>query len=361
MAMHDKTITTSGATLFFTALMAVCIAVGIAVPGQAWAEEFQAASAQGVSTQAKVINVVDFGNASTTIQDGAVPLLTAESAYADGYELYDEWWESEDGSELHQNPVENAKAESHIEKAVLGDIYYYSLTFRALDGNTFAEDVVLTESNEPIVDDDVVPDVSEDGKTVTFYCFREVVCGQASALDFTGAKLTWTSKAYTGKVLAPSVTGVKLDGRAAKLGDEYQIRYSTGKSLVSKPVSRNVGYYMLEVAGENGISGNQWFMYQIDPKATALKNLKAGKKQFTVTWKKQAAETTGYKIQYSTTKNFAKKTTKTVTVKSPKTTSKKIAKLKAKKTYYVRICTYNKVESAELASKWSAAKTVTTK
>ena len=53
-----------------------------------------------------------------------------------------------------------------------------------------------------------------------------------------------------------------------------------------------------------------------------------------VTWKKAASQTTGYRIAYSTNKNF--KNVKYVKVKGIKKTSKTINKLKAKKKYYVK-------------------------
>ena len=74
--------------------------------------------------------------------------------------------------------------------------------------------------------------------------------------------------------------------------------------------------------------------------------MSAAKKGFTVKYKKQATQTTGYQIQYATDKNF-KKNKKTVTVKKNKTTSVKVKKLKAKKKYYVRVRTYKNVKDAD--------------
>ncbi|MCM1434389.1 MAG: fibronectin type III domain-containing protein [Clostridiales bacterium] len=90
----------------------------------------------------------------------------------------------------------------------------------------------------------------------------------------------------------------------------------------------------------------------------------AGKKKFTVKWKKQSAQTTGYEIQYATDSKFTQNK-KTVTVSKNKTTSKVVSKLKAKKKYYVRIRTYKTVKvngkNTKIYSSWSKAKTVTTK
>ena len=71
--------------------------------------------------------------------------------------------------------------------------------------------------------------------------------------------------------------------------------------------------------------------FQIVPKATKITKITAAAKGFTVTWKKQPKSTTGYQIQYSTGKKFAKKTTKTKTVKKASAAKLTVKKLKAKK------------------------------
>ena len=98
----------------------------------------------------------------------------------------------------------------------------------------------------------------------------------------------------------------------------------------------------------------------INPKGTTLKKLTAGKKKLTVKWKKQAAQTTGYEIQYSTNKNF-KSGNKTVTVKGAKKASKVIKGLKSKKKYYLRIRTYKTVNGKKYYSSWSKSKSVKVK
>jgi len=84
------------------------------------------------------------------------------------------------------------------------------------------------------------------------------------------------------------------------------------------------------------------------------------KAQLKVTWKKQATQTTGYQVQYSTDKNF-KKGNKTVTVKGAKTTSKTISKLTKGKKYYVRVRTYKTVNKTNFYSGWSKSSSVTVK
>ena len=93
--------------------------------------------------------------------------------------------------------------------------------------------------------------------------------------------------------------------------------------------------------------------------STQITSIKAGNKSFTVKWKKKSC--TGYQVQYSTSKKFAKKNTKTVKVKKAKTTKATVKKLKGKKKYYVRVRTYKTVKKKKYYSKWSANYSVTTK
>lgn len=72
----------------------------------------------------------------------------------------------------------------------------------------------------------------------------------------------------------------------------------------------------------------------------------------------------GYQLQYSTNKKFAK-SVKTSTISKNTTIKKTVKKLSAKKTYYVRVRTYKTVKvgkkSVKIYSGWSAAKKVKTK
>ncbi|MGN0522782.1 MAG: fibronectin type III domain-containing protein, partial [Eubacterium sp.] len=106
-------------------------------------------------------------------------------------------------------------------------------------------------------------------------------------------------------------------------------------------------------------SGTKTLYFYIKPKSTSISSLTAGSKKFTVKWKKQATQTTGYQIQYSTSSKFSN--AKTVTISKNSTTSKTISSLSAKKKYYVRVRTYKVVNGTKYYSSWSKAKYVTTK
>lgn len=101
------------------------------------------------------------------------------------------------------------------------------------------------------------------------------------------------------------------------------------------------------------------------PKGTKILKLSAASRGFIVKWKKQRKQTTGYEIQYSTGRKFAKKTTKKVMIKSNKKVSRKISGIKPKKKYYVRIRTYRTTKmngrTAKVYSRWSGVRSVKTK
>lgn len=169
--------------------------------------------------------------------------------------------------------------------------------------------------------------------------------------------LSKTSYTYNGKIQKPSITVKDSKGRALKDKTDYTISMPKGM--------KNVGRYTLTVTLKGNYKGTVKKTFDIVPKGTSISKVTAKKKGFTVKWKKQSSQTSGYEIAYSTSRKFAKKDTKTATVKKSKTTSKSVSKLKAKKKYYVKIRTYKTVKvngkSVKIYSGWSKAKKVTTK
>ena len=91
------------------------------------------------------------------------------------------------------------------------------------------------------------------------------------------------------------------------------------------------------------------------PKKPEMKKLTAGKKKFTVQWKKDK-KTDGYQVQYSTDKKF-KKNVKSVNV-SKKSTKATVKKLKKGKTYRVRVRSYKKINGKKYYSGWGKVKSV---
>ena len=184
------------------------------------------------------------------------------------------------------------------------------------------------------------------------------VCGDTTEVTIAYPKtveLSTTSYTYNGKVKKPSVT-VK-DSNGNKIASStYTVTYPSGR--------KNVGKYTVTIKFKDNYSGTVKRSFTIKPKSTSISKVTAKKKGFTVQWKKQATQTTGYEIQYAANSKFTKNK-KTVTVSKNQTTSKTITKLSANKKYYVRVRTYKTVKvngkSTKIYSSWSKYKTVTTK
>jgi hypothetical protein len=121
----------------------------------------------------------------------------------------------------------------------------------------------------------------------------------------------------------------------------------------------NIGLATITIKGKGNYSGTATVTFKINPKKTASFKLKAGKKAFTASWKKDA-KVTGYQIWYSTDKKMSK-SVKKVTVTKYKTIAKTVKKLKAKKTYYVKIRSYKTVSKVKYYSAWSTIKKIKTK
>lgn len=162
--------------------------------------------------------------------------------------------------------------------------------------------------------------------------------------------LSKSSCVYDGKVKKPTVTVKDVYGNTINR-NYYTVTYSNNKY---------VGKATVKITFKTKFNGSVSKAFKIVPKSTSISTLTAGKKGFTVKWKKQSTQTTGYQIQYSTDKNF-KTNNKTITVTNSKTTSKKLSKLKAKKKYFVRIRTYKTAGGTKYYSAWSKSKSVTTK
>ena len=200
---------------------------------------------------------------------------------------------------------------------------------------------------------------SKDGKRTATYICTGCKATYTKTLQtyykVNNIKLSKTAYTYNGKMQRPSVTVKDSKGKTLKKGTDYTVSYSSG--------CKNVGRYTVKVTLKGNYSGTKSLTYNINPKGTSVSKVKAAKKGFKVTWKKQATQTTGYQVQYSTSSKFKK--AKTVTISKNKTTSKSVGKLSAKKKYYVRVRTYKTVKiggkSVKLYSGWSKAKSVTTK
>lgn len=177
------------------------------------------------------------------------------------------------------------------------------------------------------------------------------VCGaEETKKDPATVTMSKNSFVYSGKVQKPVVVVKDSKGRIIPSAG-YTITYSKG--------CKAVGKYALKLTFKGNYRGTINRTYTIVPKATSISSVLSGKKTFTINWKKQTTESSGYEVQYATASSF--KGAKTVAVTSSKITSKKIAAVTSKRKYYVRVCAYKKVGNTKYYSAWSGVKTVVVK
>lgn len=165
------------------------------------------------------------------------------------------------------------------------------------------------------------------------------------------AKLSKSVYTYNGKARQPVVT-VK-NGSKTVSGKDYSVIYRNNKKVGTATVILTAN------SGSVNFTGKVTKSFEIRPAATSFKQISAISKGCKVTWKKQTTQTTGYQIQYASSRSFSKAKTKWITKSS--TTSAKISKLSAGKTYYFRIRTYKTVNGKKYYSSWSAAKQIKVK
>jgi len=151
---------------------------------------------------------------------------------------------------------------------------------------------------------------------------------------------------YNGKARKPQVTISGL-----KSSTDFKVTYKNNVK---------VGKATVTVTGKGKYTGTKSKSFKILPKGTTISKLTPASRGFTVKWKKQATQATGYEIMIATNSKFTKNK-ETVKISKTGTTSRKITKLKARTKYYVRIRTYKTVSGTKYCSSWSKQKTVTTK
>ena len=157
------------------------------------------------------------------------------------------------------------------------------------------------------------------------------------------------NQTYTGKAIKPTLS-VKLGTVKLTNGIDYTVKYTS---------NTKIGKATITLTGKENLTGSKKVTFKIIPKGTTISKLTAATKKITAKWRKQAVQTTGYQIQFSTTKTF--KTYKTLTISKVSILSKTLNNLSANKTYYIRIRTYKTVSGTKYYSNWSAYKSVKVK
>lgn len=190
------------------------------------------------------------------------------------------------------------------------------------------------KENNTAVDDKLKPE-----PTVDFSCTAGITLSRASYV-------------YDGKKKNPGVT-VKVASEVLRRDTDYTVAYRN---------NTKVGTASVIITGMGRYTGTITKTFTIVPKGTSILGKIAAKESgFTVRWRKQAKSTTGYQIQYSTSRKFSKKTTVAKLVKKSSKTKINIRKLKAGKKYYVRVRSYKTVNQKKYYSNWSAVGSVMTK
>ena len=245
-----------------------------------------------------------------------------------------------DGSELDVNEVD-VFDNQWVEPWLAGEDNFFTVKFH---GVSYSVPVTVNHDYKTVV---TKATLTKNGKS-------QKVCAACGDVESTTTiyfpktfKLSATSYTYDGKVKKPTVTVTDSKGKKISASN-YTVTYSSNKA---------VGTATAKITFKGNYSGTKSLTFTINPKATSLKKVTAGKKSFTATWNKQATQTTGYEIQYSLKSNFSG--AKTYNVKKNTTTKATVKSLKAKKKYYVRIRTYKTVGKKKYYSSWS--KTITVK
>ncbi|MCQ2462873.1 MAG: fibronectin type III domain-containing protein, partial [Clostridia bacterium] len=215
-----------------------------------------------------------------------------------------------------------------------------------------AQKTVPATGHKPVAVKAVAATMSKNGKTAGKKCSvcNAVITKQTVIAKIKIVKLANASYTCTGKAIKPAVIVKDSNGKAIA-AKYYTVTYKNNK---------NAGKAAVTVTFKGNYSGKKTLNFNILPKGTTVSKVTSTKKGVAkVTLKKQATQTTGYEIQYSTSKSF--KSAKTVKIKNTGITAATIGKLTSKKTYYFRIRTYKTVSKVNYYSPWSSSKYVKVK
>ncbi len=157
------------------------------------------------------------------------------------------------------------------------------------------------------------------------------------------------NRIYTGKAIKPEIK-VILGGRTLKAGTDYQLRYADNK---------NVGKAKIVITGIGNYTGSKTVTFKILPKTTKITSRKGIKGGFSVKWKKQKVQTSGYQVRWSLKSNMYR--AKKKLIKSRNKIKFKKTGLKRNRKYYVQVRTYKVVNGEKYYSVWSVKKSVKTK
>lgn len=262
------------------------------------------------------------------------------------FQVFTDWQETDNAYE-GQGHRRNMLTESCDSIGVacfeIDGVKYWVQEFgRKSSGSTHTHRTLTTTTKASTsADGKVVVKCQDCGKTISTTAIKKV----------STVKLAATSYTYDGKAKTPALIVKDSAGKALVKGTDYTVSYASGRKAVGK--------YSVKITFAGKYSGSKALSFVINPKGTAISKLTPAKAGFKATWKKQATQTTGYQIRYSTSSSMSK--AKTVTISKNGTVSSSVSKLSKGKKYYVQVRTYKTVSGTKYYSAWSAKKTVTTK
>ena len=168
-----------------------------------------------------------------------------------------------------------------------------------------------------------------------------------AANQATGIKLTWKKVAgANGYLIYRGSTKIATINKGSTVTYTDKNANSNGTKFTYKIIAK--------AATGNSTLSKSLATYRVArPVISSVKN--STSRKMTIKWGKNA-KSSGYQIQYSTSKTFASGN-KTATVTSAATVSKVIGGLAKGKTYYVRMRTYKTVGKTKYYSMWSVART----
>ena len=165
-------------------------------------------------------------------------------------------------------------------------------------------------------------------------------------------KLSKTSYTYNGKKRAPRIQVTDAKGR------RISARYYTVKGAKTK----NVGSHTVKITFRGNYKGTVSRKYKILPRKVSITSVTAERRGFTVQYRKQSRECSGYQLQYARNSRFSG--ARKMTLKR-NLSRQSVSNLENGATYYVRMRSFKKVKEngkkKTYYSAWSSKKKVKTK